>query len=129
MLGSCLDSFQSFLLMLKDEIRHMSLGYVEPDFFNGDSLNARSISMQRSSSTSYLQPIMTASVLDKLIQAPLLRRHLSILVRDELSEGVEYPAIRQSLVDTAAKLPPDADIGTGIRVVFDCWVWGEVLSS
>ncbi|CAE7597705.1 unnamed protein product [Symbiodinium necroappetens] len=108
-LGSCLDSFQSFLLMLKDEIRHMSLGYVEPDFFNGDSLNARSISMQRSSSPSYLQPIMTASVFDKLIQAPLLRRHLSILVRNELSEGVEYPAIRQSLVDTAAKLQNSAE--------------------
>eukprot|EP00439_Symbiodinium_sp_Y106_P060394 s2935_g8.t3 len=93
------DSLQSYLLMLKDEIRYMSLAHLEPDFWNGDILNARSVSMYRGSSLPSFQPIMVDSVLDSFVHAPLLRQHLFVLIRNELNKGLGYSATRKTIVD------------------------------
>ncbi|CAE7665179.1 unnamed protein product [Symbiodinium sp. CCMP2456] len=96
LLCSHTDSLQSYFLMLKDEIRYISLGHLEPELFNGDILNIRSVSMHRGSAMPTFQPIMVDSVLDSFVHAPLLREHMFGLMRNELNEG--YCETRKAIV-------------------------------
>ena len=105
LLRSRLDSLQSFLLMLTDEIRFMSLGHLEPAFFNGDSLNGGTVRMHTSPASSYLEPIMTASDLASFADAPLLRYHIMVLVQEEHKKVSGYSATRKALADLANVLP------------------------
>ena len=76
-------SLQALLPKLKDEIRYLSLGDLEPDLIQDAD---RDIQLFSGGSSDGREPIMTASVLQSFQHAVLLRQHLVDRISCEMQD-------------------------------------------